>query len=332
MTDAEDHPKREDQPEPENQPELENQPEPKNQPELGDQTEHDTEIKPINFEWTPELVKLATAQGLIHPSLGLVEFDRGLADCKYRPGMTIPDPADTRECLRWVGLSDKKIIEMEQKFDDLYQGPSRGYDEKFQQHARAYNDITFPQIERILNMFIQDMQDNHDEFEHTHKAYIEHGIKLGLRPEFAVFCGLHETDSRAIDWPCLFNKDWFYRSPATIMSENLLSFWLPLKEFMRSRLLYEGKAWTDRDGMWLVHEGESMDKAKARVDDRERQRLKEQAIKEKEEKLRLFYEDQAREHAEDLARWAEEDRQEAEMLKQQSIDKAALQKDEEGKE
>ena len=94
--------------------------------------------------------------------------------------------------------------------------------------------------------------------------------------------------------------------------------------------MYEGKAWTDRDGIWLVHEGESMDQAKARVDDRERQRLKEQAIKEKDEKLRRLYEDQAREHAEDLAKWAEEDRQEAEMLKQQSVEKAALQKDEEG--
>lgn len=154
------------------------------------------------------------------------------------------------------------------------------------------------------------------------EGYIEKGIQLGLRPEFAIFCGLHETDPRAIAEPHLFEELWFIiNSPASIMSDTLIPFWIQLRELITSKLLYEGKAWTDRDGTWLVREGENMDQAKARVDDRERQRLKEQAIKENEERLERYYQDQAREHAEDLARWAEEDRLEAEMLKQQS-DKA----------
>ncbi|KUM63541.1 hypothetical protein ACN42_g3531 [Penicillium freii] len=174
------------------------------------------------------------------------------------------------------------------------------------------------------------MHNDHDEFEYTHKGYIEKGIQLGLRPEFAIFCGLHNTDPRAIEDSRLFEETWFTLGPADIISDTLIVFWMRFKEFIVTKLLYEEKAWSDRHGRWLVHEGESIDQAKARVDDEEIQRLKEQAIKENEETLEREEQEREREHAEDMARWAEEDRQEAEMLKQQSIDKAVRQKDEEG--
>lgn len=63
----------------------------------------------------------------------------------------------------------------------------------------------------------------------------------------------------------------------------------------------------------MVREGETLDQAKARVDDRERQRLKEEAIKEYKAKLELQQQRRDREEVEDIARWAEEDRVEAEM-------------------
>lgn len=96
---------------------------------------------------------------------------------------------------------------------------------------------------------------------------------------------------------------------------------------MATKLLYEGKAWSNY-GRWVVREGETLDQAKARVDDRERQRLKEEAIKEYEAMVEREQQEREREEAENIARWAEEDRLEAEMLKQQS-DNAGLQKDEE---
>ncbi|OQE24226.1 hypothetical protein PENFLA_c010G06839 [Penicillium flavigenum] len=302
------HPEREDHPEREHYLERENQPKQENYPE------RNTEVnEAINFEWTPELVKIATSRGTIHPSIGPLELYSGFPKCEYRPGMTLPDPADTRECLRWAGLSDKKISEVEQKFNELhpdYKGPSCGYDEKFQYHAHAYNEITFPKIEEMLHMFIQGMHEDLDEVEESHKAYIEKGIQLGLRPEFAIFCGVHKDDSRAIENPYLFERDWFWMSPASIMTDTLIPLWMNLKEFMATKLLYEGKAWSGY-GRWLVHDGETIDQAKARVDDRELQRLKEQAIKENEEKLECSKERKAKEHEEDLAKWAEEDRQEA---------------------
>ncbi|OQD60145.1 hypothetical protein PENPOL_c027G01849 [Penicillium polonicum] len=281
-----------------------------------------TEENPIHFEWTPELVKIGTSRGDIHPSIGPHKFQKGYRDYTYRPSMTLPDPADTRECLKWVGLSDKKILEVERKFNELYpdfQAPSCGYDNKVS--TEGFSDITFPWIEGMVDLFIRGVQDDkEDDYDYTtHKGYIEKGIQLGLRPEFAIFCGLHGTDPRAIDEPYLFEELWFtIKSPHSAIDETIIPFWMQLKEFMGSKLLYEGKAWSNY-GRWVVREGETLDQAKARVDDRERQRLKEEAIKEYEAKLERARQVRIREEAEDIARWVEEDRLEAEMLKQQTV-------------
>ncbi|KAJ5680735.1 hypothetical protein N7536_011874 [Penicillium majusculum] len=237
--------------------------------------ERDTEEnEPINFEWTPELVKIGTSRDDIHPPR------LGYQDCTYRPGMILPDPADTRECLRWVGLSDKKIIEVERKFNELYpdfQAPSCEYDNKVS--TKGFSDITFPLIEGMVDLFME-------------------------------------------------GELWFtIKSPHSAIDETIIPFWMELKEFVRTKLLYEGKAWSNY-GRWVVREGETLDQAKARVDDRERQRLKEEAIKEHKAMLELQQQRRDREEAEDIARWAEEDRVEAEMLKQQSSNPVE-QKDEE---
>lgn len=63
-----------------------------------------------------------------------IEQSNGFPNYIYQPSMILPDPADTRECLKLVGLSDKKIIEVEQKFSQLYlayQAPSCEYDEEY---------------------------------------------------------------------------------------------------------------------------------------------------------------------------------------------------------
>ncbi|KAJ6133171.1 hypothetical protein N7471_008386 [Penicillium samsonianum] len=312
MSEAEDHPERGDQPKHDDQ--LEQS---ENHPERDAE-----ENKLINFEWTPELVKIGISRGDIHPSIGPHKFSNGHPDCTYRPGMTLPDPANTRECLRWVGLSDKKIIEVEQKFNELYpdyQAPRSGHDSKV--FTRGFSDITFPLIEKMADLFMQGVRNNRDDdYDYTtHKGYIEKGIQLGLRPEFAIFCGLYKDDPRAINDPHLFEELWFtIKSPQSAIDEMIILFWMELKEYMVTRLLYEGKAWSNY-GRWVVREGETLDEAKARVDDRERLRLKEQAIKEQEAKFEREQQEEERLYAEDIARWAEEDRLEAEM---QQSDKA----------
>lgn len=117
MSDTEHHPERVDKSECEDHPERDTE---------------ENENEPTNFEWTPELVRIGTSLGDIHPSIGPLELHKDSAICKYRPGMTLPDPADTHE--------------------------------KFKQHAYAYNEILFPKIEKMLNMFIRGMHDDHDEF------------------------------------------------------------------------------------------------------------------------------------------------------------------------
>ncbi|CAG8910000.1 unnamed protein product [Penicillium egyptiacum] len=317
MRDAEDQSQREDHPKHQNhpehdQPERENQ----NQPKHEDHPERDTVNERIDFEWTPELVKIGTSRGAIHPSIGPIEYN-GQPSYKYWPGMTLPDPANTRECLKWAGLSDQKIVEVEQKFNDVYpdyQGPACGYEEKH--YRTGYNKIVFPKVEKMLEIFIQGMHDDHDEFEYNHK--------------FAIFCGLHKDDPRAIDDPRLFEEKWFGLGPADIMGDTLIPFWIDVEEFIATKLVYEGKAWDDCYGRCLVREGESLDQAKARMNDQERERLKEQAAKQFEAEWERKRQEWDRKCAEDEAIWAEEDRQEAEMLQQQNIDKTVQQKDKEG--
>ncbi|KAJ5120883.1 uncharacterized protein N7515_010271, partial [Penicillium bovifimosum] len=146
-------------------------------------------------------------------------------------------------------------------------------------HRTGYTEIIFPKVEKTLDMFIQGMHDDHDEVEETHKAFIEKGIHLGLRLEFAIFCELHKDDPRAIENPYLFEKDWFWMGPESILIDTLISFWRGVEKCMVSKLSYDGKAFTC-DGTWVVREGETMDQAKARVNNRERERLREQAEKE----------------------------------------------------
>ena len=140
-----------------------------------DHPKHDTnkevskEIKAINFEWTPELVKLGTSCGLIHLLIGFIKQSDGFLNYIYQPGMALPGPADTRECLKWVGLFNKKIIEMDQKFSQLYpdyQASSYGYDEE---HSwNGLNSITFPVIDKMVDIFIKGLDTYTDDFEYTH--------------------------------------------------------------------------------------------------------------------------------------------------------------------
>lgn len=130
------------------------------------------EIKAINFEWTPELVKIGTSNGTIIPSIGPVE-KLDFARYVYHPGMALPDPADTQECLKWAGLSDEKSIEVIQKFRELYpdyQGPSCGYDEKHSQVGM--NSIMFPVVDKMLQVFLREMVDVYsDDFIYTHGKF-----------------------------------------------------------------------------------------------------------------------------------------------------------------
>jgi hypothetical protein len=82
---------------------------------------------------------------------------------------------------------------------------------------------------------------------------------------------------------------------------------------MMLRLVHEEKAWMDFHGHWLVHEGETMDEAKVRVDDAERQRRREQALQ--------GYERKCEERTQAEARYdAEEAEEDARLEKEQTLE------------
>lgn len=128
------------------------------------------EIEAIHFEWTPELVRLATSRRRIHPFLGpLKQTDWKWPYYIYRPDVVLPDPANTHECLKWVGLSDEKIIQVEQRFNELYpdfQAPVCGYDEYFS--PTGHNSIVFPVLDKMVRVYQRMLDDWSSDHEYTH--------------------------------------------------------------------------------------------------------------------------------------------------------------------
>ena len=90
---------------------------------------------------------------------------------------------------------------------------------------------------------------------------------------------MHKDDPWCVDDPMLYERDWFDTSATSIITF-FTSFWNILKKFLVCKLIEEKKAWSDEHGQWLVHEGESIDQAKARVNNLDLQELREQALKE----------------------------------------------------
>ncbi|KAH8432803.1 uncharacterized protein LDX57_010432 [Aspergillus melleus] len=253
------------------------------------------EIEAIPFTWTPELARLTISRGGIHPFLGPLEPSNEYPYYIFHPDWALPDPADTRECLKWVGLSDDKIIQVEQKFNELYpdyQGPVCGYDEKYTSGGTpgGRNYIDFPVVARMVKVYYGMVDHWSSDHEYTHEGYIKKAIQQGLRPEFAVSCGMHKDDPRCVDDPLLFERDWFDTAASSIVVRMVRSHWDKLSKFLLCKLCDEGKAWRDDydHGLseWLVHEGESMKQAKERVNNLDRQALCERAYKEEREKIK----------------------------------------------
>ncbi|KAJ5109275.1 hypothetical protein N7456_005950 [Penicillium angulare] len=253
-------------------------------PEI-ESVQNSEEINAIYFEWTPELVRLATSRCQIHPFWGPLTPAQEWPYYIYPSHVAFPDPADTHECLKWVGLSDEKIIQVESRFNEIYpdfQGPSCGYEEKFS--SRGVNSVILPVLEKMVQEHYSMLDHLTSECEYTHEGYIKNGIQQGLSPEFAVFCGMHKDDPRCVDDPSLFEKDWFDTSVPEIITYFTTSFWHLLREFLTCKLINEGKAWSGDHGQWLIHEGENLIESKARVAGLDLKQLCERAFKEEKER------------------------------------------------
>ncbi|KAJ5154435.1 uncharacterized protein N7500_009874 [Penicillium coprophilum] len=216
------------------------------------QPEHksDPEHKDYSECVPKEIGLVGTSCGAIHPVIGPLESHGGYAKCEYRPVMALPGPADMQFPIRKPSSCNKDLM---------------NYIQIIKHHPVV--DVT---MRLSVRTFV---------VSHSFWAYIEKGIQLGLRPDFVIFCGLRKVNPRAITEPYLFEELWFtIKDPADLIDDIIILFWLQLRESIETKLVYEGKAWSS-DGRWVVCEGETIDQAKARVDDKERQRLKEQAIK-----------------------------------------------------
>lgn len=78
------------------------------------------------------------------------------------------------------------------------------------------------------------------------EGYVKKAIQRGLRPEFAIFCGLHEEDPRAKQDPRHLTE-WFSKDPMHYIESRVGRFALLLMKLMRDKLIYEGKVVVDKN-------------------------------------------------------------------------------------
>lgn len=95
------------------------------------------------------------------------------------------------------------------------------------------------------------------------EGYIKKGVQQGLRPEFAIWCGLHEDDPREKEkqsWT--FKPNWYKHSPMYYVDEVFTSQYSQLRLLWNEKLIADGKVKKTEHGTVLV---ENQDE-KGRVD------------------------------------------------------------------
>lgn len=153
------------------------------------------EAQAINFEWTPELVKIATS-GNIHPSAGTILYDRGFPKSEYRSDLVLPDPDDALECLKAAGLSDEKATEVEQNYSEThphYRELRHLYSEEHT--SSGQNRITFPVVSEMLELYLKDLPYYSDDHEDTHGTVL-YDLPCAIR-SLTGYRGLHQAGHTA---------------------------------------------------------------------------------------------------------------------------------------
>lgn len=204
------------------------------------------EMKAMEFEWTPRLKEIFAWGPAVHPYLGPQYAREEYPFEQYEPGMPLPDPTDYFTFLQWCGLRDEMIHEVAEKYHEENKDqvvPSCGYITKLE--PAGFHNIHFPVLEGMVSTYSKMLAVRDWDYEESYEGYVKKAIQRGLKPEFAIFCGLHEEDPRAKQDPRHLTG-WFTEDPMYYMDERVGGQALMLMRLMRAKLIYEGKVKVDK--------------------------------------------------------------------------------------
>ncbi len=161
---------------------------------------------------TPELERILARGRHIHPTMP----DDWTGDMsRYDEAMDpiLPSLDDKRGILRWIGLNDNTINWTLEKYQEKYDPDPEVLVEKYTKICdhEVIEGHRFPVILRLLDIVQRreyvlslDLEENYGMFVKSCQripflmkaldGFVRGGLREGLRPEFAIFCGLHPSE------------------------------------------------------------------------------------------------------------------------------------------
>lgn len=228
----------------------------------------------MKFEWTPRLKEIFSWGPVAHPYLGPQYARENPPFEHYEPGMPLPDPTDYFTFLQWCGLRDEMIHEVSEKYHEENKNqvvPSCGYATELE--PAGFHSIHFPILEGMVYTYFKMLPLLDFDYENSYgksntiltlcsrrgfsalliyclysislEGYVKKAIQRGLRPEFAIFCGLPDEDPQAKQ-DLRHLTGWYAKDPMHYMETRVGSYSILLTKLMRDKLIYEGKVEVDK--------------------------------------------------------------------------------------
>ncbi|KAI0169701.1 hypothetical protein GGR52DRAFT_551132 [Hypoxylon sp. FL1284] len=154
----------------------------------------------LTFTMTPELERVRARGRLLHPTfpddVQMAPDMYGIAVPAHAENMNLPDLDDKRGILKYLGLNDSMIDWVLEKYHAEF---STDPEELAVKNDITYGETTsesfrYPLLDRLDSIVThRDVPEIH-ELDINYDDYVRGGLAEGLRPEFAIFCGLHSSE------------------------------------------------------------------------------------------------------------------------------------------
>ncbi|KAK8032376.1 hypothetical protein PG990_002110 [Apiospora arundinis] len=180
------------------------------------------------FTMTPELERLLARGRALHPTfpddVQMTTGLFGLEEVKYTESLGLPDLDDKKGILRFVGLNESMIDwALEQYRADFPSDPDElAVKSKNLNGEIAIEYFQFPLLDRLRSILMKRDIQEIDDLDINYDDYVRGGLAEGLRPEFAIFCGLHPSQK---DYEWEEHRDIFYSKGYQEHADEIMGSW-----------------------------------------------------------------------------------------------------------
>ncbi|KAI1841400.1 hypothetical protein JX266_012411 [Neoarthrinium moseri] len=111
---------------------------------------------------------------------------------------SLPEPDDIPGMAWFLGLDGTMSTLIMRKYQDKYSNTDTP--QPYELQTAPYDDSKqfyhFPIMQRLVELYLDRDAGDESDPDESYESYIRGGLTQGLRPEYAIFCGLHESEPR----------------------------------------------------------------------------------------------------------------------------------------